>query len=499
MKKPTRHQAEKVLGIALCAGTLALALSATGKVPALTRKNADSKPQKIELDLDRASSIPIPTPAKDLAATQFKAKNGWPGWVVKIPGDHPIATPAVYEGKIYAGGGYGSHEFYCFDGLTGAMLWKYQTDDDGPSAAVVDSGCAAFNTESCTVYVLDARTGALLWKEWLGDPLMSQPAIAEGKLFMAYPGGQRGGKPGHRMLCADLRTGKHIWEQEITADVITAPIVDGEKVYFTCMDGTSFALESPTGRIAWKKSNGGTSAPVLAGGRFVVAEKSMKEGKSLEGLQLYDKSSSTPIAVAAAPVAAGSAPYLQGSSNGTIGPQGVNTAGTLKKLDAAVGFGGGAPAAAQLGKATNHMGISSVAGAWGYQGAKAFSKGNKIVNAQGVSINSVDAKTGKLRWRAEAKSKIITGQTQVFSPPSLGKENMYLVSGDGHLVSIDIEEGKTNYCYKLDKPVSFQPALWAGNIYLGTANGMITCLKTSDPDTDGWTAWGGNARHNKQN
>ena len=45
----------------------------------------------------------------------------------------------------------------------------------------------AFNTEICTVIVADALTCKLLWQEWLGDPLMSQPAIAKGKLFMAHP------------------------------------------------------------------------------------------------------------------------------------------------------------------------------------------------------------------------------------------------------------------------------------------------------------------------
>lgn len=29
------------------------------------------------------------------------------------------------------------------------------------------------------------------------------------------------------------------------------------------------------------------------------------------------------------------------------------------------------------------------------------------------------------------------------------------------------------------------------------ATGLVVCLKTGD--ADGWTAWGGNAQHNKQN
>jgi len=57
--------------------------------------------------------------------------------------------------------------------------------------------------------------------------------------FRPIPAGQhKGGKPGHRLLAADLKTGKHIWEQEITADVISAPIVSEGVVYLTCFDGT---------------------------------------------------------------------------------------------------------------------------------------------------------------------------------------------------------------------------------------------------------------------
>jgi len=62
------------------------------------------------------------------------------------------------------------------DGQTGAVVWRAKTSDDGPSAAVVENGYVAFNTESCTVVVCQAKTGKVVWQEWLGDPLMSQPA-----------------------------------------------------------------------------------------------------------------------------------------------------------------------------------------------------------------------------------------------------------------------------------------------------------------------------------
>ena len=76
------------------------------------------------------------------------------GWKVTIPGNHALATPAVVEGKLFIGGGFGSRSQHAFDPETGKMLWQYRTSDDGPTAAVVAEGYVAFNTESCELEIL---------------------------------------------------------------------------------------------------------------------------------------------------------------------------------------------------------------------------------------------------------------------------------------------------------------------------------------------------------
>src|SRR5262245_18000364 len=239
-----RFQLAAVLTIALFAVVTILFAQSPPK-----RNVADDKPataskldvKQIQMDLDKATAFDLPDAKNDLTAVSFKTPDGKGGWVMRIPGSRPIATPAYADGMIFVGGGYGSHEFYSIDAETGRVVWKMQTKDDGPTAAVVEDGCVAFNTESCTVIVAEAKTGKVIWEQWLGDPLMSQPAISQGRLYIAYPGGQRGAQaqnnsaqtdssnlgPGHRMLCADLKTGRHIWEQKIDADVISAPVVSG--------------------------------------------------------------------------------------------------------------------------------------------------------------------------------------------------------------------------------------------------------------------------------
>src|SRR5258707_14126358 len=155
----------------------------------------------------------------------------------------------------------------------------------------------AFNTESCTLVVVDERRGRVVWEEWLGDPLMSQPAIDQGVLFMAHPAATgrpakptqyhpRAASPGgsHRLLAAELSTGRHIWEQEISGDVITAPVISDGTVYFTTFNGSSYALNATDGSVLWVKVNAATSAPVIANGQLYETRKSMAGKKTVEGL-----------------------------------------------------------------------------------------------------------------------------------------------------------------------------------------------------------------------
>src|SRR5438270_11823985 len=146
-------------------------------------------------------------------ATPFLGADGRSrGWKVQIPGARTLATPAVMDGRVFLGGGFGSYDFYAFDALDGSVAWQYQTADDGPTAAVVSEGFVVFNTESCELEVLTV-SGKPVWKKWLGDPLMSTPAIAGGKVYMAYPNSK--GDKQHYLACFDLKTGKEFWKKPI--------------------------------------------------------------------------------------------------------------------------------------------------------------------------------------------------------------------------------------------------------------------------------------------
>ncbi|HEV7891715.1 MAG TPA: PQQ-binding-like beta-propeller repeat protein [Pyrinomonadaceae bacterium] len=492
-------------------------------------------PKQIKIDLSAAVKVPLPPGMKELQPAAFKTKDGKEGWIVRVPGGRPLATPAYSNGMLFVGGGYGSHEFYAFDAKTGRMVWKVNAGDDGPTAAVVEDGLVAFNTESCTLVVVDEKTGKLVWQEWLGDPLMSQPAVSKGKLYMAYPAGQRGhanaiqqnamphtqqsaamhtqqqavvglNSPtppqksaqkdeneevgSHRLLCADLKTGKHIWERAISSDVISAPVVSEGKVYFTTFDGTSYSLDAADGSVVYKKQNAGTSAPLVVAGNVVVTQKEGRDGKAYEGLQRLDQKAGTPKDERMR--GREEATYLDKDKGGGVA---INQQ-AQGALDSSVGFGN-APASAKLGEANDHLGVKTVVGGWAYQGSRAaYSKG-QMLNAQGRYLNSIGADDGRFKWRAEVSGGGLLADSQVFSPPALGDEFLYLSSSLGHLLSVGQEDGRVGFMYQFPEPVVFQPALAGGSVYVGTSNGLLICLKTGSTDADGWYAWGGNGEHNK--
>jgi outer membrane protein assembly factor BamB len=292
------------------------------------------------------------------------------------------------------------------------------------------------------------------------------------------------------LLAVDLKTGHHLWEQGIPTDVISAPVVKGDNVYITCFDGTSIAFDVSQGKVLWKNKGSATSAPIAVGDQIILTKKEQHGQAQYEGLARVDAAKGEDKDREL--LARGRADYLaegQGRGSGLAFE-------VQKSLDSSVGFGS-APAAAKMATASKNVGVNSVAGGWAYQGSRAAHNQGSIFNAQGKYLNSINAKDGRAQWQAEVDGKSVSERSQVFSPPSLGRKYMYLASSTGSLVSVRQEDGQVGFAYSFRKPMVFQPALVDGNVYVGTGDGLLICLKTNEKDADGWYEWGGNAQHNK--
>jgi outer membrane protein assembly factor BamB len=548
---------------------------------------------------------------------EFKSEDGRRVWKIKIPGDRPLATPAIADGILYVGGGFGSHEFYALNAKTGERVWSFKTGDDGPTAAVVAEGCVAYNTESCTLYVHDAKSGKVLWERWLGDPLMSQPAIADSRLFMAYPSAG-----GHHLVAFELKTGKVIWDKKIAAEIITAPVIDSSVLVAATADGTLYQFDAASGKELWSKQCNATSAPRIVGDKIYFSQRGVKEIEitagtgadakkvksqaTVEGFNVlatatgklvYDEpqaavqatylltaqsceksfaeNAQTAIAgyVSARSSAAAMSDHFETIVSGPLSielrdyskskapenamdgiadtkkaleladkldaaakpPEGAvvdkekeelrRIAGQLRQTaeqtkvaaeaaqqaqkntlalqseqleahaqDSTVGFGGGAPDIANAPAASGNIGKNNVKAIWAYQGSRPCIYDGRMFCVNGDTFRAMDAGKFSQEWDSKVDSKVAASRPA--STPALAGGKFYLATSDGRILCVSSKDGKTMWETKVGGVITFEPAVAGGYIYAASNDGTLIALEAGDALADGWSMWGGSARHN---
>ena len=440
-------------------------------------------------------------PPKVADPAPFASKDGKiKGWKLTIPGSKALATPAVVDGKVFVGGGFGSHEFYAFDAATGKRLWTYQTADDGPTAAVVADDYVIFNTESCELEII-TKDGKPVWKKWLGDPLMSTPAVADGKVYMAYPDSK--GDKQHYLACFDLRTGKEFWKRPIAGEIITAPVVEGGQVYLATMEGTLYCFQRKDGALAWKEKKNATSAPVVWNDHCYFSRR--EETTSTKGKkkvkqqteQVARRGTGAKHSIKDLTSTARTADYLDYGKRRNSPKEGKGQA-----EDDKVGFGGGKKGDAKIGQGQSNLGQGSVHGIWSYQGSKPFVDKDRLYSAMGDDLLCVDPKTEKVLWKKNLAKLDEKGKGKaplldnVLTPPALVNDKIFVGTSHGDVICLSAKSGQELWRANVGEPVEFQPAVVRGRVYVSTGSGSLFCLETGQAKDDGWRMWGGNSAHN---
>jgi outer membrane protein assembly factor BamB len=418
------------------------------------------------------------------------------GWKVTIPGGRPLATPAVADGLVFLGGGFGSYDFYAFDAATGQVAWQYQTTDDGPTAAVVTEGHVVFNTESCELEVLTTG-GRAVWKRWLGDPLMSMPALDGGRVYVAYPDSR--GDHHHYLGALDLRSGREVWRQRLNGEVITAPVLAEGHVYLATLDGALCSFRQDSGAPVWQEASNATSAPAVWKGRCYFGQRrEVPPEGSTEGLPQQTEQ------VAARGLGA-NAPTVPYSCTGTPADyldyakrlRGSPRHRACELADGAVGFAFH-KGDAKMAQAMHNLGKGHVSDVWAHQGSKPFLWRGRLYSALGDALHCVDPETRTPYWKRtlrerDARTELLDG---LLTPPAIVNGKIFLGTLDGAVCCLSAWSGETIWSVRVGEPILFQPAVAGGRVYAPTQAGNLFCLETGDPRDDGWLTWGAGPDHN---
>ena len=147
------------------------------------------------------------------------------------------------------------------DAFNGKEIWKYKTTTEattlvgGASPAYSseeDVAVAAFNNGELRAF--KASTGTPLWSEMLISPKRTN-SLAEITAIKANPiiDGDKVFAAGHSdvLMAIDLRTGRKIWEREISTS--NQPWIAGQFMYVLSDDFELIALQKNTGKVVLNK------------------------------------------------------------------------------------------------------------------------------------------------------------------------------------------------------------------------------------------------------
>ncbi len=281
----------------------------------LASNRGDESPVSVLSRVKSFSEVEMP-PAKfeagradPIEPTELVVESTDYGYVVAFPSGSPIPTPTIIGSRVYVSGGFSSESFHCLDLASGKPIWEVRLDDDGPSTGVPCDDLILLGTESCTVFALHQETGELAWSAYLGDPLLSTPAVANGRMVTVYPAtseppevvtklsaspqmelkssmtekaqSQESGavddadprelatriadllEPTHLAICMDTKSGEVRWRTWVDSDCLSTPVIVGPDVYIASLSGTLYQLSMEDGSVRSAHRAKATSAPLV--------------------------------------------------------------------------------------------------------------------------------------------------------------------------------------------------------------------------------------------
>ncbi|MEP7302474.1 MAG: PQQ-binding-like beta-propeller repeat protein [Caldimonas sp.] len=202
--------------------------------------------------------------------------------------DGPIrGTPLVRAGAVYFGSGDGS--VYALDARSGALRWRFATRGAVMSSPAAADGRLYVSSRDGHLYCLDAASGALRWRHRFAadlgaqnywDYLLSSPTIVGDRVFI-------GAGDGH-LYAFDAASGRIAWTFDAGARIRSTPAVGNGLVVVGTMAGRVVAVAAASGALQWSfasdgaaqtfadKGNDTTSifaSPVLAGALVTVGAR----------------------------------------------------------------------------------------------------------------------------------------------------------------------------------------------------------------------------------
>jgi len=176
-------------------------------------------------------------------------------------------SPCAHDGFLYFGNDCGN--FFCLDTVTGKKIWEFQSDLGVISAPYITEKYIYLNCTRGKIYCLDLRRGTLIWSyKTEGLALKSGLFISDGLLYCGSSGRF---KWTELFYCLDAERGIVKWTFETENNINSSPIAEDGRVYFGCSDYNFYCLDAYTGEKLWS----------------FITEDSINSSPALDGMEVY--------------------------------------------------------------------------------------------------------------------------------------------------------------------------------------------------------------------
>ncbi len=205
-----------------------------------------------------------PAPSAAAGAKAAPAPAPDPGTVPKA---FSYARPLVAGGAVYAGNldGY----LYALDAKTGALRWRFKTQDGITSSPLIDNGVLFFGSNDRRVYAITGLSGSeptVKWSFTTGDQVNAAPLLEAGVLYI--------GSTDKSFYALDAGTGKELWSVKAEGPLYGRAAIYKNLVFIGAGpgDGRLYAYDTQSHQLIWKyETNTKIQAdPVIDGDHLFV-------------------------------------------------------------------------------------------------------------------------------------------------------------------------------------------------------------------------------------
>jgi len=191
--------------------------------------------------------------SKDGLLFALDAHSGTERWRFRISEYVTRSSPAVINGTVYIGGGFG---FHALDAITGQPRWSVPIQYAGQASPTVANGTVLVTSQEGWIYALDATTGETVWRTSTDGLVFGAPAIIGDQVIYATDTGV--------VNTVELETGRLIWRATVAGAIFASPVASQSSVVVTTQAGTLVAFNRADGSQQWSFAHGGSEAAALS-------------------------------------------------------------------------------------------------------------------------------------------------------------------------------------------------------------------------------------------